>query len=420
MSSSSSTSHPTTTSLRCAVLGAGFAGLSVAWNLLFHSPNQLKLQVDIFDEVGIGGGASGVAGGLVHPYSPKVKLLWRGEECWREFLNLLNVAEAAATEAPSYAMDGGPYSGQNTDGFIVRKKGILRPAVNEKILNAMHENVLSSLASCPVQAIDKISAIELIPKLCTPLNTAFFMPEAVNVNPQNYLKALFLASENLVSRMSSIGLHGKNITLHKKAVASLSEVGDEYDVVIVCLGARVDMLAELSGMLPLRTCRGIVAHLQLHDSLCEEYPEYSPSILSDVWFAVQGPRSLYLGSTWEWGSSNYSSIVSSEEASATLQQLLPKASMVYPQITNWNLTGAQAGVRAMPPLTPQGSFPLLGCIDDLVGGHHASKYWLIGGLGARGLLYHAWLGKLTAQAVLSSSEDVLPPELISWKKMKRK
>lgn len=155
-------------------------------------------------------------------------------------------------------------------------------------------------------------------------------------------------------------------------------------------------------------------------SCSEEYPEYSPSILSDVWFAVQGPRSLYLGSTWEWGSSNYSSIVSSEEASATLQQLLPKASMVYPQITNWNLTGAQAGVRAMPPLTPQGSFPLLGCIDDLVGGHHASKYWLIGGLGARGLLYHAWLGKLTAQAVLSSSEDVLPPELISWKKMKRK
>lgn len=41
---------------------------------------------------------------------------------------------------------------------------------------------------------------------------------------------------------------------------------DEYDAVIVCLGARVDMVAELSGVLPLRTCRGIVAHLQLHDS----------------------------------------------------------------------------------------------------------------------------------------------------------
>lgn len=27
--------------------------------------------IDIYDEVGIGGGASGVAGGLLHPYSPK-------------------------------------------------------------------------------------------------------------------------------------------------------------------------------------------------------------------------------------------------------------------------------------------------------------------------------------------------------------
>ena len=88
---------------------------------------------------------------------------------------------------------------------------------------------------------------------------------------------------------------------------------------------------------------------------------------------------------------------------------------------DWTLTGAQAGVRAMPPLTPQGSFPLLGCIDDHVVGSSCgtSKYWLIGGLGARGLLYHGWLGKLTARAVLSSSEDELPPELTSWKKIKR-
>lgn len=416
--SSSSAFHPNKTSLRCAVLGAGFAGLSVAWHLLFHSPKELKVHVDIFDDVGIAGGASGVAGGLVHPYSPKGKLLWRGEECWREFLNLLNVAEAAA--ACNYAIDEISHSQQNTNEFIVRRTGILRPAVKEKILDVMHENARSCLASCPIQVVDEKTARELIPNLCTPLNTAFFMPEAVNVNPQNYLKALFLASELLVKRMSSIGFSDRKITLHKKAVASLSEVGDEYDAVIVCLGARVDMLAELSGMLPLRTCRGIVAHLKLHNSLSEEYCEYSPSILSDAWLAVQGPRSLYLGSTWEWGSRNYSSVVSSEEAAGTLQQLLPKTSMVYPQIINWTLTGAQAGVRAMPPLTPEGSFPLLGCIDDLVGDYCAYKYWLIGGLGARGLLYHGWLGKLTAQAVLSFSEDILPPELTSWKKMKRK
>lgn len=29
------------------------------------------MSIDLYDEIGIGGGASGVAGGLLHPYSPK-------------------------------------------------------------------------------------------------------------------------------------------------------------------------------------------------------------------------------------------------------------------------------------------------------------------------------------------------------------
>lgn len=34
----------------------------------------MSLSVDVYDEVGIGGGASGVSGGLLHPYSPKGKI----------------------------------------------------------------------------------------------------------------------------------------------------------------------------------------------------------------------------------------------------------------------------------------------------------------------------------------------------------
>jgi hypothetical protein len=43
--------------------------------------------------------------------------------------------------------------------------------------------------------------------------------------------------------------------------------------------------------------------------------------------------------------------------------------------------------------------------------------WLLVGLGARGLVYHAWLGQLVAQAVLSNSEQQLPQELLSWRGM---
>ncbi|XP_075675203.1 uncharacterized protein LOC142643147 isoform X3 [Castanea sativa] len=364
--------------LRYAVVGAGFAGLSVAWHLLNSSGKDLGLHIDIYDEVGIGGGASGVSGGLLHPYSPKGKLLWRGAECWNECLKLLSIAEAAAP--------------QNFNGSIVRRR---------------------------IETIDQVAAQNLASNLCLPFNSAFYMPEAVNIHPQHYLQALFLACENLVKELPYSGLGVKELHLHKKSIHKLLDFEGEYDAVVVCLGAKADLLPELSGRLPLRTCRGVIAHLQLPDDMGEDYPEHGPSILSDAWLAFQGPRSLYMGSTWEWKSSNSSPNVSADESYSALQELLPKANVIYPAIKNWTFTGAKAGLRAMPPLTPHGSLPLLGCINDVIGGNYACNYWLFGGLGSRGLLYHGWLGKLIAQAMLCSNEEIIPTELTSWKKMKQ-
>ncbi|CAM9002841.1 unnamed protein product [Rhodiola kirilowii] len=149
----------------------------------------------------------------------------------------------------------------------------------------------------------------------------------------------------------------------------------------------------------------------------------SPSILSDAWLAVQNSSSLYMGATWDWKSRNFTRDVSGEEASRALEELLPKASVFYPCIKDWKFSGAMTGVRAMPPLTTNnGSLPLLGSIDDFVteNGNHCPKVWLFGGLGSRGLLYHAMLGKLTAKAVVSCNEHIIPCELTSWKKKQTK
>ncbi|KAK8299662.1 hypothetical protein V6Z11_D05G333700 [Gossypium hirsutum] len=51
------------------VLDAGFAGLSVVRHFLKESPKDLNLHIDLY-EMGIGGGAPGLSGGLLHPYSP--------------------------------------------------------------------------------------------------------------------------------------------------------------------------------------------------------------------------------------------------------------------------------------------------------------------------------------------------------------
>nr|XP_027066258.1 uncharacterized protein LOC113692102 isoform X1 [Coffea arabica] len=404
--------------LRCAVLGAGFAGLSVAWHLLQHGSRDLPLLVDIYDEVGIGGGASGVAGGLLHPYSPKVKLLWRAEECWNESLKLIRIAERAKQ---SKVLNTGRQEAVHSMNFsIIRRRGILRPAVSLKNINIMDHNAENCLASCRIESMDKHAAENLVPGLSVPLNVAFHMPEALNVHSQYYLEALYLACQNSVAEMLNLGVAPRELNFYKTSVGSLLEFAGEYNAVVICLGARAAFLPEFSGILPLRTCRGVVTHMQLSDNFREEYPQHSPSILSDAWIAVQGPRDLYLGSTWEWRSANYSRNVPTVEASEALEELLLKGSVIYPAISNWTVREAVAGLRAMPPLTPHGSLPILGCVDNVTGRNHACKYWVFTGLGSRGLFYHAWLGKLMAQAVLSRSEHSIPSELLLWKqKMKQ-
>ena len=72
--------------------------------------------VELIDKSGIGCGASGVSGGLLHPYSPKGsfidfyssapmyrqarwaagKVLWRGMEAWRDAVSLVTIAENVA------------------------------------------------------------------------------------------------------------------------------------------------------------------------------------------------------------------------------------------------------------------------------------------------------------------------------------
>uniref|UniRef100_A0A2P2KNH3 Oxidoreductase n=3 Tax=Rhizophora mucronata TaxID=61149 RepID=A0A2P2KNH3_RHIMU len=305
------------------------------------------------------------------------------------------------------------------NNFIVRRRGILRPAIDMKNVNVLKENAQNCDPSCRIETIDKDAARRLVPNISVPFDLAFHMPQAVNVHPLRYLQALFLACQNLVKELSPTSHAQKAFCLHKESIVKLLDLEGSYDAAIICLGAKADMLPELSGRLPFRTCRGVIAHLELPRNMREDYPDHAPSILSNAWLSIQGTRSLYMGSTWEWKSRDSTPNVSAEEASKALQELLPKASTFYPGIKDWTFAGARAGLRAMPPKTAHGSLPLMGCVNDLVGKNCSCKYWLFGGLGSRGLLYHAWLGHLMAQAVLSSDEQVFPFELTSWKNVSR-
>lgn len=75
---------------RCAVVGAGFAGLATAYFLAAFGSD-----VTVFDPNEVGtGGASSVAAGLLHPLTPRGKLIWKGEEGFVAAVGLIEVKEA--------------------------------------------------------------------------------------------------------------------------------------------------------------------------------------------------------------------------------------------------------------------------------------------------------------------------------------
>lgn len=82
--------------MKAAVVGAGYAGLAVAWNLL-----KKNVDVTVFDG---GEGASHVSTGLLHPAPGKqAKPSWRAEEGMKEAIELL---EIASQEKPVFQQNG--------------------------------------------------------------------------------------------------------------------------------------------------------------------------------------------------------------------------------------------------------------------------------------------------------------------------
>lgn len=129
---------------------------------------------------------------------------------------------------------------------------------------------------------------------------------------------------------------------------------------------------------------------------------------------------------------------SATEVAEAMDMLLPIAESWWPPLSQWEVTGVRSGVRALASYHTDGNMPFAGRLigsscpgnDDMMesgsnegggggrgvgGGAQGGNWWMIAGLGARGLVYHAWLGELIAKAVVEDSEEGLPTELLRWR-----
>lgn len=103
---------------------------------------RAAVHVTVVDAAGLGGGASRAAAGLLHPYNPKGKLVWKGREGFACTLRLAAAAESAlaaqrTASGPSESDDAcaaQPHASapEAEHDPVVYRSGILRIGANAK------------------------------------------------------------------------------------------------------------------------------------------------------------------------------------------------------------------------------------------------------------------------------------------------
>ena len=101
--------------LDVAVIGGGLCGLATARALLSSGGRAMVTLYDqgVLAPVGFSRTASAVAGGLLHPLTPKLKVAWEGAAALSQADELIRVAEGAAGTS------------------VIASSSVLRPAMDQ-------------------------------------------------------------------------------------------------------------------------------------------------------------------------------------------------------------------------------------------------------------------------------------------------
>ncbi len=506
---------------KIAIIGAGFAGVAAAYHLMLRCAEGLDdspaaptatadalptsrrrpVEVHLFDEKGIAGGASGVAAGLLHPYTPRGKIIWRGVEGVAATLALVAAAEDAETRLDSGAAvlddddddGGGPHDRRGES--IARRRGTVRPARNLKQARDLAKHAPLSAAGGGV-AVDAATLRAILPGVVVPNEVesaaqkrtdgapadakevtrrvengtgrpgegapgrgtnardrraaakrasceesgeetaaaaALHVPGGVVLDSTRYLRALWNATRLLASSdRTPIGCVAR--VRVERAVRSLTRdervVSGGFDACVVACGAAVGSIAELSGpscSLPLTNQGGHVVELVPKPGAgASPWDERTPGILGAPYVAPLGVGRLLVGATKEFdagvGDARRAGVVDpgvDDAAQEAAHALVADASATYPPLKGMEVDAVRYGVRANPPRTPAGSLPLVGRIEGIGEGGDGDgdgeagrrSWWFVGGLGARGLVYHAMLGAIVAEAVMRGDPSGIPAEL---------
>lgn len=281
---------------KIAIIGAGLAGLAVAWHLSSYHTATTPLEITLYDAKGIGAGASGLAAGLLHPYSGRRSSLnWRALDAMAATLQLKDIAEASL---------------QTT---CAAPTGLIRLPVDEKQRHDFHR-CAESYSDATIR--------------CHSLNNdALFIASAYTFDCKKYLPGLWTACER------------QGVTLKIEPVSSLSALTPYYDALVAATGASI--LPELSTE-PLSYLKGQILEIAWPASL----PPLPCPTMESVYllpsFDTKEESRCIIGATFE---KSYSTPLP-DSLGVTL---LTKAACLYPQLLNAEILGHRSAIRVSTP-----------------------------------------------------------------------
>jgi glycine/D-amino acid oxidase-like deaminating enzyme len=269
--------------MRIAIIGAGFCGLALSYFLLRFGKSDLTL----FDSKGIGGGASGIAAGLLHPYpGEQGRRSWRASEAIETTAALLREVE------------------MTTGKKIASFEGIISlPQNEEQMLTWINHS-------------QRFKDVELIE------GNAFLITSGITVNCQAYLRNLW----GMVAERGGC--------LIKRSINSFSDL-EGYDHIVLAGGNGIAHFPE-SEKLRFRQTKGQVLKAEALTPFQDERSTVSKGYLAKG----EAPGICYLGATYE----RLFTSVEPDRAIAE-REILPKIARFFPDVDQLRIISCSSGVR---------------------------------------------------------------------------
>jgi len=345
------------------ILGAGIAGLSLAYSLRQHHK-----KVAVVDNKGITAGASGTPAGLLNPVTGRrAKLCWRPQLCYKAVLEIIREVES--------------FSGSK----VLTQSGILRSSLTEKMGLKMKKSFLEQ--AWPegwAEWLDEKDMIQFNPHITCHIG-GIWVKKGGFIDIGKYLTLLAKMLKQKGVEIAILSSYSKSFSNNHWEIHS-TDLTLKARNIVYATGDKTGKF-DLWKRIPLHPLKGQVVGFKTANPLRFKY-----GVSSLGYYIPHTPNTLYAGSTYEH---NFRHESVTQKA---VQVLADKVHRTFPYLKN-KLTVVEqwAGIRATTP----NKMPV-------IGQHKSTRSaFICTGLGSKGLLYGKYMADLLAEYIVRDTP--LPP-----------